>query len=145
MVAAGHHRSDHELHRGHAGGDGAHQLRRHSLVAAADQHDAAHRLRSDHLFDVHRHQVAEDQARRGEEHFAKRDRRKLEREAAGEDLSGGDSHGDRPERSDRGDRGDRPPRDRGDSDGRCSVVRAGDGRQDRAEPRGLGDRRRRGR
>jgi polyribonucleotide nucleotidyltransferase len=30
----------------------------------------------------------------------------LEREAAGEDLSGGDSRGDR------GDRGDRPPRDR---------------------------------
>jgi polyribonucleotide nucleotidyltransferase len=49
----------------------------------------------------------------------------LEREAAGEDLSGGESHGDRPERSDRGDRGDRPHRDRdrdrggdrGDSDG----------------------------
>ena len=41
----------------------------------------------------------------------------LEREAAGEDLSGGDSHGDRPERSDRGDRGDRPPRDRGGDDG----------------------------
>ena len=39
----------------------------------------------------------------------------LEREAAGEDLSGGDSHGDRPERSDRGDRGDRPTRDRGDA------------------------------
>ena len=36
----------------------------------------------------------------------------LEREAAGEDLSGGDSHGDRPERSDRGDRGDRPPEPR---------------------------------
>jgi polyribonucleotide nucleotidyltransferase len=41
----------------------------------------------------------------------------LEREAAGEDLSGGDSHGDR------GERGDRPPRDRdrdrdrGDGDG----------------------------
>jgi polyribonucleotide nucleotidyltransferase len=40
----------------------------------------------------------------------------LEREAAGEDLSGGDSH------ADRGDRGDRPPRDRdrgdrGDGDG----------------------------
>jgi polyribonucleotide nucleotidyltransferase len=33
----------------------------------------------------------------------------LEREAAGEDLSGGDSHSDRGER---GDRGDRPPRDR---------------------------------
>jgi polyribonucleotide nucleotidyltransferase len=38
----------------------------------------------------------------------------LEREAAGEDLSGGDSHGDRPERSDRG---DRPNRDRGGDDG----------------------------
>jgi polyribonucleotide nucleotidyltransferase len=45
----------------------------------------------------------------------------LEREAAGEDLGGGDSH------ADRGDRGERPPRDRdrdrgdrgdrGDSDG----------------------------
>ena len=41
----------------------------------------------------------------------------IEREAAGEDLSGGDSHGDRPERSDRGDRGDRPHRDRGGDDG----------------------------
>jgi polyribonucleotide nucleotidyltransferase len=41
----------------------------------------------------------------------------LEREAAGEDLSGGDSHGDRPERSDRGDRGDRPHRDRAGDDG----------------------------
>jgi polyribonucleotide nucleotidyltransferase len=43
----------------------------------------------------------------------------LEREAAGEDLSGGESHGDRPEREDRGDRGDRPRRDsdRGGRDG----------------------------
>jgi polyribonucleotide nucleotidyltransferase len=43
----------------------------------------------------------------------------LEREAAGEDLSGGESHGDRPERSDRGDRPhrDRDRGDRGDSDG----------------------------
>jgi polyribonucleotide nucleotidyltransferase len=48
----------------------------------------------------------------------------LEREAAGEDLSGGDSHserGDRPPRErgdrDRGDRGDRDRGDRNDSDG----------------------------
>ncbi|HXC84587.1 MAG TPA: polyribonucleotide nucleotidyltransferase [Trebonia sp.] len=46
----------------------------------------------------------------------------LEREAAGEDLSGGDSHsdhGDRPprDRGDRGDRGDRDRGDRGDGDG----------------------------
>jgi polyribonucleotide nucleotidyltransferase len=40
----------------------------------------------------------------------------LEREAAGEDLSGGESHGDRPEREDRGDR-PRRDRDRGDRDG----------------------------
>jgi len=49
----------------------------------------------------------------------------LEREAAGEDLSGGDSHGDRPERSDRG---DRPHRDRGgdrgDSDSRRTRHRS---------------------
>ena len=41
----------------------------------------------------------------------------LEREAAGEDLSGGDMHGDRPERSDRGDRPYRDRGDRGDGDG----------------------------
>jgi polyribonucleotide nucleotidyltransferase len=45
----------------------------------------------------------------------------LEREAAGEDLSGGESHsdrGDRPPRDrDRGDRGDRGDRDRADRDG----------------------------
>ena len=47
----------------------------------------------------------------------------LEREAAGEDLSGGESH------SDRGDRGDRPPRDRdrgerGDGDARRTRHRS---------------------
>jgi polyribonucleotide nucleotidyltransferase len=48
----------------------------------------------------------------------------VEREAAGEDLSGGDSRGDRPrehreprDRGDRGDRGDRDRGDRGDRDG----------------------------
>jgi polyribonucleotide nucleotidyltransferase len=54
----------------------------------------------------------------------------LEREAAGEDLSGGDSHGDRPERSDRG---DRPPRDRdrdrgGDDGARRTRHRSRGGR-----------------
>jgi len=44
----------------------------------------------------------------------------LEREAAGEDLSGGEGGGDRPERSDRGDRGDRPHRD-GDGAGRSRT------------------------
>jgi len=41
----------------------------------------------------------------------------LEREAAGEDLSGGEPHGgEREERGDRGDRGDRPRRDRDGGD-----------------------------
>ena len=51
----------------------------------------------------------------------------LEREAAGEDLSGGDSHGDRPERSDRGDRGDRPNRG-GDDGARRTRHRSRGGR-----------------
>ncbi len=62
----------------------------------------------------------------------------LEREAAGEDLSGGDSHGDR------GDRADRPPRDRGDRDrgdrgDRYDRGDRGDGdgsRRTRHRPRG---------
>ena len=44
----------------------------------------------------------------------------IEREAAGEDLGGGESGGDRPEREDRG---DRPRRDRGDRDGGGSRTR----------------------
>jgi polyribonucleotide nucleotidyltransferase len=51
----------------------------------------------------------------------------LEREAAGEDLSGGDAHGDRPERSDRGDRGDRPNRG-GDDGARRTRHRSRGGR-----------------
>jgi polyribonucleotide nucleotidyltransferase len=51
----------------------------------------------------------------------------IEREAAGEDLSGGDSHGDRPERSDRGDRGDRPNRG-GDDGARRTRHRSRGGR-----------------
>ncbi len=44
----------------------------------------------------------------------------LEREAAGEDLSGGEPGGERP---DRGERGDRPQRDRGDRDGDSASRR----------------------
>ena len=62
--AIGHHRPGDELHRRQIRGSRAHQLRRHGLVAAADQHDRVHRLRADHLLDVHGHQVAEHQAGR---------------------------------------------------------------------------------
>ena len=47
-----HHRAGQELHRRHVGRRRAHELGRHRLVAAADQHDGVHRLRADHLLDV---------------------------------------------------------------------------------------------
>ena len=83
LVAAGHHRPGDELDGRQVGGNRAHQLRRHRLVAAAEQHDAVHRLGADHLLDVHRHQVAELQAGRAEEHLAERDHREFQRQAAG--------------------------------------------------------------
>ena len=63
-MAPGHHRPGHQLDRRQVGRDGAHELRRHGLVAAAHQHDRVHRLGADHLLGVHRHQVAELQAGR---------------------------------------------------------------------------------
>jgi hypothetical protein len=53
------HRAGDELDRGHVGRGRAHQLRRHRLVAAADQHHGVHRLGADHLLGVHRHEVAQ--------------------------------------------------------------------------------------
>jgi len=41
-----------------------------------------HRLRADHFLRIHRHQVAEHHAGRAQEHFAERDGRKIERQAA---------------------------------------------------------------
>ena len=63
-VRAGQHRARDELDGGDAGRRRAHQLRRHGLVAAADQHDGVHRLRADHLLGVDRHEVAQEHARR---------------------------------------------------------------------------------
>ena len=45
------------------GAGSSHHLRGQRLVAAADQHDGVHRLRPNHLLDVHRHQVAKHEAR----------------------------------------------------------------------------------
>ena len=78
-----HHGPRQELDGGHVGRRGAHELSRDRLVAAAHQHDGVHRLRADHLLDVHGHEVAEHHARRGEEHLAERDRREVDREPAG--------------------------------------------------------------
>jgi hypothetical protein len=90
------HRTGHELDRRQVGGRRAHQLRRHRLVAAADEHDGVHRLRVDHLLGVHRHEVAEQQARRAQEDLAERHRRERERESAGREhaaLHGFDEFG----------------------------------------------------
>ena len=38
---------------GMLGGDCAHELRRHRLVATPEKNDSVHRLRADHLLDVH--------------------------------------------------------------------------------------------
>jgi polyribonucleotide nucleotidyltransferase len=55
----------------------------------------------------------------------------IEREAAGEDLSGGEPGGDRGDRGEREDRGDRPPRrDRGDRDGGRTRQRSRGGHRE---------------
>ena len=81
VVARGQHRSGDEPDRRHTGRRGAHQLRGHGLVAAADQNDRVQRLRPAHFLDVHRHQVAIHQTRRMEEDFTQGDRWKRERQA----------------------------------------------------------------
>jgi hypothetical protein len=81
-IGAGHHRPGDQLHRRLVGGERPHQLRRHGLVAAAHQHHRIHRLGADHLLRVHRHQVAELEAGRGEIGLAQRDGGELERQRA---------------------------------------------------------------
>ena len=63
-MRAGQHRAGNQLHARHVGRYRAHQLRRHSLVATADQHHRVHRLRPNHFFGIHRHQVAQEHAGR---------------------------------------------------------------------------------
>ena len=82
-IPPGHHRPGDQRDGGTIGGDRAHQLRRHGLVAAAHQHHRVHRLRPDHLLGVDRHQVAVFQAGRREKDFAERDGRKFQRQRAG--------------------------------------------------------------
>src|SRR3546814_2073539 len=60
-------------------------LGRNGLVAAAEQDHGIHRLRRDHLLNVHRHEIAIEHAGRIEEGLAERDRRKLDRQPAGRD------------------------------------------------------------
>ena len=86
---------DHD--RRHVGARRAHQLRGHRLVAAAEQDDGVERIGADALLDVHRHQVAEEHRRRLHQVLAERDRRELERQAAGEQDAALDRLGERAE------------------------------------------------
>ncbi len=82
-----HHRPGHKLDCRHVGGGCAHQLRRHRLVAAADQHHRIHRLRPYHFLNVHGHEVAEHEAGRAEEYLAQRNGRKIDRQPASPEYS----------------------------------------------------------
>jgi hypothetical protein len=82
-VTAGHHRARHQHDRRTPGGDRAHELGRHGLVAATHEHDRVHRLRANHFLGVHRHQIAVLEAGGAQEDLAQRDRGKLDRQRAG--------------------------------------------------------------
>ena len=64
LVAAGEHRAGGHDDRGPVRAGRAHQLGGEGLVAAAEEHHAVHGLAEDHLLGVHRHEVAEEHARR---------------------------------------------------------------------------------
>ena len=88
VIAHRQHRPADELDGRQVGRGGAHQERRHGLVAGADQHHRVHRLRPDHFLHVHRHQVAKHHAGGVQKDFAERDRREVERQAAdGQDAA----------------------------------------------------------
>ena len=72
-VRARQHRPGDELHRRQARRGRAHQLRRHRLVATADQHHGVHRLRAQHLLGVHGHEVAQVHAGGLRKAFVQRD------------------------------------------------------------------------
>ena len=80
LVAAGQHRADVDDDGRHVGADRAHQLGGDGLVAAADQHHGVERQVGDHLLDVHRHQIAQQQGGRTGERLVQGDGREDERQ-----------------------------------------------------------------
>ena len=83
FVAARQHGADRQHDRRHVGADGAHQLGRNGLVAAADQHHGIERQRPHHFLDVHRHQVAQQHRGREREGLMQRNGREHEGQRAG--------------------------------------------------------------
>ena len=72
-----------QIDRRQAHGDRAHDQPRRGLVAAAEQHRAVDRVRAQQLLGLHRQEVAIEHGRRLDERLGQRDRRQLERKAAG--------------------------------------------------------------
>ena len=64
------------------GAGGAHQRGWRGLITIGEQDDATERIAADHLFGVHRRQVAAEHGGRAEVDFAQRDGGEFEREAA---------------------------------------------------------------
>ncbi len=60
LVMADHHRPGRHHDGGQIRAGGGHDLSRQGLVAAADHHHRIHRLGTDHLLRIHRHQVAQE-------------------------------------------------------------------------------------
>ena len=83
LVRRRQHRPGDQLHRRDVGRGGGHQLRRHGLVAAADQHRGVHRLRGQHRLGVERGEVAVVHRGREQRRLAQRHGGERQRQPAG--------------------------------------------------------------
>ena len=83
LVRRRQHRPGDKLHRRDVGRGGGHQLRRHRLVAAADQHRGIHRLRGQHRLGVERGEVAVVHRGREQRRLAQRHGGERQRQPAG--------------------------------------------------------------
>ena len=83
-VVPGHHRAGGKDEGGHLRARGGHELGGNGLVATADEDDRVHRLGPHHLLGVHRHQVAEEHARRVRERLVEGDGGEGHRQSPGE-------------------------------------------------------------
>ena len=90
-VRAGQHGAGDELDGRQPGRGGSHQLGWHGFVATTDQHHGIHRLRLEHLFGVHRHQVAQEHAGGRGKTFMDADGGEIHRQAAGHEHPAFDS------------------------------------------------------
>ena len=82
-IVAAQHRPGRQIDAGQAGAEGTHQEARRGLVAAAHQHRAVDRMAAQQLLGLHCEQVAIEHGGRPDEGFGERDRRQLDRQAAG--------------------------------------------------------------